>query len=313
MINRTLVRTKVVQTLFAYYKDGEKSPLTARKELLNSFSDTYSLYIMLLAFANELTTYAEEQLSEAAARATIVHKEFVANRHFVNNRIAQQVFNNRRIRNYMDEQNLRWDAGMPAIVSVYKQLVASPFYQDYMALPSPSYEDDKQLWRKIYTTLLMDNEDLRAALDEMEVVLDKQGWTVDMDVVLTYVAKTIKRFTEAAGDDQIILEMFDSEEELTFAKDLLRLTIEHADEYRQMIAGVLKNWETERIAYMDYIILLTAMTEITQFNSIAIEVSMNEYIEIAKEYSSDKSYIFVNGVLSRIVTDLRQKNALFKV
>lgn len=313
MINRTLVRTKVVQTLFAYYKDGEKSPLTARKELLNSFSDTYSLYIMLLAFANELTTYAEEQLSEAAARATIVHKEFVANRHFVNNRIAQQVFNNRRIRNYMDEQNLRWDAGMPAIVSVYKQLVASPFYQDYMALPSPSYEDDKQLWRKIYTTLLMDNEDLRAALDEMEVVLDKQGWTVDMDVVLTYVAKTIKRFTEAAGDDQIILEMFDSEEELAFAKDLLRLTIEHADEYRQMISNVLKNWETERIAYMDYIILLTAMTEITQFNSIAIEVSMNEYIEIAKEYSSDKSYIFVNGVLSRIVTDLRQKNALFKV
>lgn len=313
MINRTLVRTKVVQTLFAYYKDGEKSPLTARKELLNSFSDTYSLYIMLLAFANELTTYAEEQLSEAAARATIVHKEFVANRHFVNNRIAQQVFNNRRIRNYMDEQNLRWDAGMPAIVSVYKQLVASPFYQDYMALPSPSYEDDKQLWRKIYTSLLMDNEDLRAALDEMEVVLDKQGWTVDMDVVLTYVAKTIKRFTEAAGDDQIILEMFDSEEELTFAKDLLRLTIEHADEYRQMISNVLKNWETERIAYMDYIILLTAMTEITQFNSIAIEVSMNEYIEIAKEYSSDKSYIFVNGVLSRIVTDLRQKNALFKV
>lgn len=313
MINRTLVRTKVVQTLFAYYKDGEKSPLTARKELLNSFSDTYSLYIMLLAFANELTTYAEEQLSEAAARATIVHEEFVANRHFVNNRIAQQVFNNRRIRNYMDEQNLRWDAGMPAIVSVYKQLVASPFYQDYMTLPSPSYEDDKQLWRKIYTTLLMDNEDLRAALDEMEVVLDKQGWTVDMDVVLTYVAKTIKRFTEAAGDDQIILEMFDSEEELTFAKDLLRLTIEHADEYRQMISNVLKNWETERIAYMDYIILLTAMTEITQFNSIAIEVSMNEYIEIAKEYSSDKSYIFVNGVLSRIVTDLRQKNALFKV
>lgn len=313
MINRTLVRTKVVQTLFAYYKDGEKSPLTARKELLNSFSDTYSLYIMLLAFANELTTYAEEQLSEAAARATIVHEEFVVNRHFVNNRIAQQVFNNRRIRNYMDEQNLRWDAGMPAIVSVYKQLVASPFYQDYMTLPSPSYEDDKQLWRKIYTTLLMDNEDLRAALDEMEVVLDKQGWTVDMDVVLTYVAKTIKRFTEAAGDDQIILEMFDSEEELTFAKDLLRLTIEHADEYRQMISNVLKNWETERIAYMDYIILLTAMTEITQFNSIAIEVSMNEYIEIAKEYSSDKSYIFVNGVLSRIVTDLRQKNALFKV
>lgn len=312
MINRTLVRTKVVQTLFAYYKDGEKSPLTARKELLNSFSDTYSLYIMLLAFADELTTYAEEQINKAAARATITHQEFTPNRRFANNRVAQQLFNNRRIRNYMDEQNLRWDAGMAATTAIYKQLLDCDFYKEYMALDAPTYEDEKQLWKKIYGTLLINNEDLQAALEELEVVLDHQGWTVDADVVLTYVVKTIKRFKEELGDDQVILEMFDSEEELTFAKDLLRLTIEHADEYRAMIADALKNWETERVAYMDYIILLTALTEIIQFNNIAIEVSMNEYIEIAKEYSGDKSYIFINGVLSKVVTELKQKNALFK-
>lgn len=312
MINRTLVRTKVVQTLFAYYKDGEKSPLTARKELLNSFSDTYSLYIMLLAFADELTTYAEEQINEAAARAAITHQEFTPNRRFANNRVAQQLFNNRRIRNYMDEQNLRWDAGMAATTAIYKQLLDCDFYKEYMALDAPTYEDEKQLWKKIYGTLLINNEDLQAALEELEVVLDHQGWTVDADVVLTYVVKTIKRFKEELGDDQVILEMFDSEEELTFAKDLLRLTIEHTDEYRAMIADALKNWETERVAYMDYIILLTALTEIIQFNNIAIEVSMNEYIEIAKEYSGDKSYIFINGVLSKVVTELKQKNALFK-
>jgi N utilization substance protein B len=133
-----------------------------------------------------------------------------------------------------------------------------------------------------------------------------------MDVVLTYIDKTIKRFTEENGDNQVLLEMFNSEDELTFAKDLLRLTIEHADEYKDMIAASLHNWEAERIAYMDYIILITALTEIIHFNNIALEISMNEYIELAKEFSGEKSHIFINGVLNKIIGDLRRDNKIFK-
>lgn len=313
MVNRTLVRTKVVQTLFAYYKDGEKTPLTARKELLKSFSDTYSLYMMLLAFACELTDYAAEQIREAKTRAAVTHTHYEPNYRFVNNRIAQQLFNNRKLRNYMDDQHLRWDLGMHSIETAYKQMLASEYYKEFMTKPEePTYDDEKTLWRKIYNSLLS-NADMEAALEDMEVALDQRGWTTDVDVILTYVVKTVKRFKEELGDEQELLAMFDTEAELNFGKDLLQLTIEHADEYKALIEKALQNWDAERLAFMDTIILMTALTEILGFNDIALEVSMNEYIEIAKEYSGDKSYIFINGVLDRVVNDLRHENALFKV
>ncbi len=313
MINRTLVRTKVVQTLFAHYKGSDHTSLSARKTLLNKFSSTYSLYMMMLSFADELTTYAEEQIAENQRRATVLHQTYNANRNFVNNRIAQQLFNNRRLRNYMENEHLRWDVGMSAVEYTYKMLIDSPFYKEFMELEAPTYEDEKTLWRKIYGTLLLESEELTSALEEMEVALDHEGWTTDIDMVITYVIKTIKRFKASDGDELPLLDMFGSEEELTFAKDLLHWSIEQSEENKSLIAKSLQNWEADRVAYMDQIILLVALAEIRNCNEIALEISMNEYIEIAKEYSSDKSYVFINGVLNRIVNDLRADNQLFKV
>lgn len=313
MINRTLVRTKVVQTLFAQYSGNDHTALSARKTLLNKFSSTYSLYMMMLSFADELTTYAEEQISENQKRASVLHQTYIANRNFVNNRLAQQIFNNRRIRNYLENENLRWDVGMSAVEATYKLLINTPFYQEFMALEKPTYEDEKTLWRKIYGSLLLENETLSSALEEMEVALDQEGWTIDMDMVITYVIKTLKRFKEDDTDQLPLLEMFGSEDELEFGKNLLQWSIEQTEENKGLIAKSLQNWEADRIAYMDQIILLVALAEIRKCNEIALEISMNEYIEIAKEYSSDKSYIFINGVLNRIVNDLRAENQLFKV
>lgn len=313
MINRTLVRTKVVQTLFAQYSGNDHTALSARKTLLNKFSSTYSLYMMMLSFADELTTYAEEQISENQKRASVLHQTYIANRNFVNNRLAQQIFNNRRIRNYLENENLRWDVGMSAVEATYKLLINTPFYQEFMALEKPTYEDEKTLWRKIYGSLLLESETLSSALEEMEVALDQEGWTIDMDMVITYVIKTLKRFKEDDTDELPLLEMFASEAELEFGKNLLQWSIEQTEENKGLIAKSLQNWEADRIAYMDQIILLVALAEIRKCNEIALEISMNEYIEIAKEYSSDKSYIFINGVLNRIVNDLRAENQLFKV
>jgi N utilization substance protein B len=313
MINRTLVRTKVVQTLFAHYSGVDHTALSARKTLLNKFSSTYSLYMMMLSFADELTTYAEEQIAENIRRANVLHQTYNANRNFANNRIAQQLFNNRRLRNYMENEHLRWDVGISAVESTYKLLIDTPFYKEFMALESPTYEDEKTLWRKVYGSLLLESEELTSALEEMEVALDHEGWTTDIDMVITYVIKTIKHFKESDSDDLPLLDMFGSEEELTFAKDLLQWSIEQSEENKTLIAKSLQNWEADRVAYMDQIILLVALAEIRNCNEIALEISMNEYIEIAKEYSSDKSYIFINGVLNRIVNDLRADNQLFKV
>lgn len=312
MITRSLVRTRTVQTLFAYYQCGDKTPSTARKELLRSFSDTYSLYMVLLDFVNELTTYAQDQITEMSQRARFTHKAFTPNRRFADNRFAKQLFENRMLRHYVGEQHLSWEAGQAAVVAIYNQLVTTPFYKEYMEASECGYEEDKMIWRKIFTELLPDNADMSAGLEELEIALDEQNWTTDLNYVLSFVVKTLKRFREENGADQELLQMFDHEDELEFAQNLLNRTIEHHDECLELIHGHLRNWTADRLAFMDVIILQTALTEIMYFPEIALEVSLNEYIELAKDYSGDKSYIFVNGILNEILHDLKRQNKLLK-
>ena len=194
-----MVRTRVIQTLYAYYKDPEKTFLTARKELNKSFADSYDLYFVLLDFANELTAYAQRQMEDQIARAKATHSSWTPNRRFVRNRLAQQLFENRALRARVQEQQLSWDSGMQAVSDVYRRLIESSYYRDYMEAERCTYEDDKRLWRQIYQHLMPENEALYDALDEMELVLDKSNWTTDLEVVLSYVVKTIKRFAEEIG------------------------------------------------------------------------------------------------------------------
>ncbi|MBQ6723623.1 MAG: transcription antitermination factor NusB [Paludibacteraceae bacterium] len=307
-----MVRTRVLQTLFAFYKDGDKMAGTARRELRKSFADTYDLYFVLLDFANVLTAYAQQQLEDQAARARATHADWTPNKRFVQNRWAQQIFDNRALRARIAEQHLEWDSGMSAVSEVYRQLIESDFYRAYMDAPSCSYEDDKRIWRQIYQHLLASNPALEDALDEMEVVLDKSNWTVDADIVISYVIKTIKRFREDSTPETPLLEMFDNLEEEQFAMNLLDKALEGHEQFEQLINTHLKGWDADRIAYMDRVIVEVALAEILHFDEIAITVSMNEYIELAKEYSGDKSYMFINGILTEILRDMRNDGSFFK-
>ena len=305
MINSSMVRTRVVQTLFAYYKDPDKTTLTVRKELMKSFADTYDLYFEMLAFANELTAYAQRELEEQIGRARATHSDWTPNRRFIENRLAQQLFDNRALRARIEAQRLSWDSGMPAVSDVYRRLTESDPYRAYMEAADCTYEDDKRIWRYIYQSLLPGNTALTEALDEMEVVLDKAHWTTDIEIVLSYVIKTIKRFKEDSTPQTPLLEMFDHEDEVAFATRLLEKALAGHAQYEQLIDSHLKGWEADRIAYMDRIILEVALAEILEFDDIAITVSLNEYIELAKEYSGDKSYMFINGILTEIMRELK--------
>lgn len=303
MINRTMVRTRVLQTLFAYYTDGEKTPFQAQKELVKSFADTYNLYAMLLALADELTTYAKKQITEQEQRAKATHSVFTPNRRFADNTFATQIFQNKAIRHLMQDSHLSWDACLSVMPALYKKLQDQYYYQLFMDKEAPTYEDEKELWKKIYSLLLPDNPDLTNALEELELCLDQQNWETDLNVVLSYVVKTVKRFKQENGATQPLLAMFDSEDELQFAQDLLTESIAHTDEWSSVIERHLKNWDMARVAFMDRVILIIALTEINCFPEIAAQVSLNEYIELAKEYSSDKSYIFINGILDEIIKE----------
>ena len=140
----------MIQTLFEYYKDGDMTPLTAKKELLKSFSDTYDLYVLLLDFVNQLTMYAEEQVQQAEQRAKVTHQSYVANRRLVNNGLAQVVFNNHQIRNYVQNNQLSWDAGMSAVSAIYKQLQEMPWYQEYKESPVAIVEENEMPQWKTY-------------------------------------------------------------------------------------------------------------------------------------------------------------------
>jgi N utilization substance protein B len=307
-----MVRTRVIQTLFAYYKDGDKTLHTAHKELRKSFADTYDLYFMLLDFANELTAYAQRQLEEQSGRARATHSGWIANKRFVQNKLAQQLFDNRALRARMAEQHLEWDSGMTAVIEIYRQLVESDFFRKYMEAPSCTYEDDKRLWRQIYQYLLTDSATLQEALDELEVVLDKTNWTVDADIIISYVIKSIKRFKEDSTPEMPLLEMFDSNEEEQFALDLLDKTIEGHERFEELINTHLKGWDADRIADMDRVIVETALAEIIHFEDIPLTISLNEYIELAKTYSGDKSYMFINGILTEILREMKEDGEFFK-
>ena len=318
MINRTMVRTRVVQTLFAYYQNEGQTPSVARKALEKSFSDTYSLYIALMDLVSQINLYAEQQLEEAASRAKATHTVYVPNRRFVDNRFAAQLYNNRMLRHFVEEYAIRWDNGQDAIRSVYKAITDSRLYKDYMQQPEVTYEDDRRVWRKIFSDIIPANDDMISALEEMEVVLDHNHWATDFEVVASYVVKTIKRFhEEQAGDtpylaDQPLLPMFEKEEELQFGQNLLQYTIDNQPGYEQLINKHLHNWEADRVAYMDRIIMLTALAEILNFPEIALEISLNEYLEIAKEYSGEKSHIFINGILDQVLKEEKDNNLLLK-
>jgi N utilization substance protein B len=267
---------------------------------------------MLLDFANELTAYAQQQLEEQIGRARATHSNWAPNRRFVQNRLAQQLFDNRALRARIQEQHLSWDSGMPAISDIYRRLEGSDFYHQYMDAEECRYEDDKRIWRLVYQNLMPASEALTEALDEMEVVLDKSNWTTDADVVLSYVIKTIKRFSEDSTPDTPLLEMFDNEDEVLFATNLLEKAIKGHEAFEEMINNHLKGWEADRIAYMDRIILEVALAEILEFPEIALTVSLNEYIELAKTYSGEKSYMFINGILTEILRELKRDGSCFK-
>ena len=314
MINRTLVRTHVVRNLFSFYKDGDKTLLTAQKELILSFSSTYFLYILLLDFVNELTHYAQTRIDLLKERAVATHTDYRPSLNFVNNRLARQLFENRQLRKQLEENHLSWEAAYNNIEIIYKQIIAAPFYLDYLKLEHPTYDDDKQVWKKIFSEILPNSDELDNALEEIELAMPQANLflSADCNTILSFVIKTIKQFKADSDKNQPLLEMFKSEEELDFAKKLERTAIENRDEYSALIDSKLKNWDPERVAYMDRIIMQVAIAEILNFPDIAIQVTMNEYIEIAKEYSTESSPSFINGILDQIAIDLKRQNRIFK-
>ena len=307
MINRVLIRLKVVQIIYAYYQNGGKNLDTAEKELFFSLSKAYDLYNYLLLLMVEVTRYASKRLDAAKHKLAPTKEDLNPNTKFVDNRFIAQLEVNRQLNEFASTQKKTWENETDFVKGFYEQILQSDIYKEYMASETSSYEEDRELWRKIYKRIVFNNEKLDAVLEDQSLY-----WYDDKEIVDTFVLKTIKRFDPKNGDKQELLPEFKDEEDQDFARRLFRRSILNADYYRHLISENSKNWGLDRVAVMDVIIMQIALAEILSFPNIPINVSLNEYVEIAKLYSTPKSGGFINGTLDGIVNQLKKENKLTK-
>jgi transcription antitermination protein NusB len=307
MINRALIRIKVVQMVYAYYQSETKDLAKAEKEFFHSIEKACDLYHYLLQLILALTEYAFQRTETGRNKYRPSEEEKNPNCRFINNAFASQLAKNNSLKTYLNNTKMSWANHGHFLKSTYETIISSNFYINYMNAPEVDYEADQELWRKIFKIVLQDNEELNEVLEEQSIY-----WNDDLDTIITFVMKTIKHFKAETGANQELLPMFKNETDKKFASELFCTSIRKRESYRTLIDEAIKNWDIERLAMMDLLILQVALTEIIDIEGIPVNVSLNEYIDIAKSYSSQKSGMFINGTLDHIVTKLRKENKLFK-
>lgn len=307
MINRVLIRLKIVQIVYAYYQNGGKNLDTAEKELFFSLSKAYDLYNYLLLLMVEVTKQANKRLNAAKNKLVPTKEELFPNTKFVENRFIAQLEVNKQLLEFSNNQKKTWENEADFVKTLCDKILESDIYKEYMASETSSYEEDRELWRKLYKNIIFNNIELDQVLEDQSLY-----WNDDKEIVDTFVLKTIKRFDEKNGEKQELLPEFKDEEDQDFARRLFRRTILNADYYRHLISENTKNWDLDRVAFMDVVIMQIALAEILSFPNIPVSVSLNEYVEIAKLYSTPKSGGFINGTLDGIVNSLKKENKLTK-
>lgn len=308
MINRALLRTKIIQIIYSYYKSEGNSIPNAVKELFHSIEKTYQLYYHLLWLSVEITHHASLKIDARRNKLRPTQEDLNPNTRFIDNEFIKQLRINKQLQDLLNESKMLWEGQDDLVKVLYEAIQEADFYLEYMNAPTTDYVADKDIWRKIFKKILLTNEELNNSIEDQSIY-----WTDDLEVIISFVIKTIKRFEKDNGVYQELLPMFKDEEDEEFAKKLLTTTLTNGEMYRQMIDERTKNWELDRIAFMDIVIMEAALAEIMTFPTIPISVTLNEYIEISKWFSTDRSALFINGVLDNIVKDLKAEKKIIKV
>ena len=303
MINRELIRIKAVQLTYAYFQNSNKNIDNVEKEMLFSLSKAYHLYNTLLLLIVALTKMARKHYDVAMAKAEREGGDKPCDR-FAFNHFAVQLEENKQLQEFAENQKNLWEDKAEFVKNLFTQIEQSEAYIEFMASTDDDYETHRELWRKLYKLFIQNNDDIDLTLEE-----DSLYWNDDKEVVDTFVLKTIKRFDPKNGKNQELLPEYDSEEEREFAIKLLRATILNADQYQRYMTEASRNWDFSRLAYMDVVIMQLAIAEMLTFPNIPVNVTINEYVELANEYSTPKSGKFINGILDSIA---KEKNLKIK-
>jgi len=307
MISRRQLRIKALQSLYAYYTTGREDMGRSEKELHFNIEKAFELYHYLLLLILDVGLYAESRIELARNKRIPTQEDLNPNTRFIDNKLLEQLRNNESLLRFVDQHKLNWSNYPELIKEIYTRMVDSEEYAAYLSAEDSGYAEDKKLVSFAYSHIIFSSQLLDSIMEEQSIY-----WNDDLEFITSMIVKTFKKFKEEDGPEKSLMSLYKNEEDRDYAVKLYRQTIIHRDEYVEYVKQNTRNWDLERIAFMDILIMQMAIAELIGFPSIPTKVTLNEYLEISKFYSTSKSNVFINGVLDKVVYQLKEEKKILK-
>lgn len=309
LLNRRHLRIKVLQELYAYYQSEEQDYVLRERELDKSIGKIWDMYILWLSLIVEVTDFAEMRIEENKKKHVPTESDLNPNLKFISNKVLKFFGANRHLNTEVERLKMSWKDHEEMVKKLYNLIQENETYVAYMASSSDSFEDDRNFVATIFKQEFVNFEPVHHMLEESSIF-----WMDDIDLVCSMVIKTIKQLKSDDDEFSRLPSLFkDNDDEEQYYKTLFRKTIIDDKKVSELISSKTDNWELDRIAKMDVILMKMAITEAIEFPTIPLKVSLNEYIEISKFYSTPKSNAFINGILDRAFDELKKQGEIKKV
>ena len=297
-----------MQSLYSYFSSFNKDMAVTEKEMMKNINSISELHVLLLSLLVEINSFADQFLEDNKTKYIPSAEDLNPNTKFVNNRVIEILQEDEIFMKKMKRLSGIWRKGDIDIVrKLFVDIYKSPQYSDYLNNEKDSFSDDKKFIQVLYTEFILDNDILHHVLQERSIF-----WDDDLPFVASFIKNQIN-FLDENKIRPFVVDVFKNSDDKKFAVQLFRKTIIHSDEFDELIQKNVKNWELERIANMDQLLIKMALVEVISFQEMPIKVSFNEYIEISKYYSTEKSKVFINGILDKIVSQFKRDGKVKKV
>lgn len=307
MLTRRQLRIKVMQALFAFQNQDESEMRDLEKFLNNSMAQTYTLYLYMLQLLVELHKLAEYRLEKQMTRHLATPEDLNPSRNFVENRILCKLAASQELKDSLEKRKLKpWDLNDKYIKNLFDRICESKAYVVYMSEPETSLKKDLSFLIQIYSDIIVPSDEIMDFLEDENLT-----WMDDYPLVNTAMIMFLRKVKPSK--EVRLPSLFKDESDAKFTMDLFRKSLLNQDEYQQRIEGKTPNWEKDRIAQLDLILIQMAQAEFLNFSSIPVKVTMNEYLEISKDYSTPKSSFFINGILDNLVKEFEKEGVLNKM
>jgi transcription antitermination protein NusB len=313
MLSRRHLRIKVMQALYAYFQSESNDLNLSEKGLVSAINSIYDLYIYLMSALLEVNDFARNRMEEGRQKFLPTSDEINPNTRFIDNQLLLQFDINKDLRKNINRLKINWSDHQEIFRKIFTSFRDSDAYQKYMGASAVSYRDDKEILMYLLGEVMLDNEAFISIFEEKNI-----NWADDIDTSAMMIAKTIKKWDASFDEFKELPPLMVSPDEEgddlinDFVLKLFRKTIIRSSQSAALISERAQNWEIDRIAVLDVILIKMALTEFLEFSSIPVKVTINEYIEISKEYSTPRSKQFINGILDKLVSDLKAEGVLKK-